>query len=647
MNWLFFLTAVILLVVGNVIRTLRWQQIIETYEKTSTGNLLFSLSVGYAINFFMPFRVGDVFRALISGKKLANGFTFSFSTLVAEYFLDIPVVWAVYALLFLSIQNNDGLRASVFVYSILIFLLILVSFLAICFKNKVKALARLVTSLFNAKIEYSLLFFLWGLLTSLKDIIFKINKKRLLLNTILMWGVYLSSYYCFAESTIYFGIPSRLSDVFNMIFSRGGFSALNLSGALGIFNQSKNVNLLLVGYIFLSLVLLFMVSFIILKLSVNNNKEKSSIKTSAAELLPMITEKDRLTFLIDYFSSGDSTHLRKYVEYNRNILILQDFTAGSNATTMLASDGDRTFFRKYAVGSDGDKLYDQLRWLCDHKGTIPLPKVISSQHSKGYCIYDMEYNAAAVSMFNFIHSASTSESWKILQEAFENLSKNLHTVNLRPANDALVMQYIENKILDNVKKIEAAKEIRFFLGHEPIVINGVKYHNLPYLKKWLDKDYLYKVFSTDNYAEIHGDLTIENLICAHGVHEPPYYFIDPNTGNLHDSPMLDYSKLLQSLHGNYEFLMRTEHVEIGRDGEIKFVSLNSKAYDDIYRSYHNYLVDKFSFKDIRSIYFHEVVHWLRLMPYKINKDGKRCLLFYAGLIKIFNDVVNWYGDFDK
>ena len=46
---------------------------------------------------------------------------------------------------------------------------------------------------------------------------------------------------------------------------------------------------------------------------------------------------------------------------------------------------------------------------------------------------------------------------------------------------------------------------------------------------------------------------------------------------------------------------------------------------------------------IKSIYFHEIVHWIRLMPYKIAKDDKRALLFYAGMLIIMNDVINMYS----
>lgn len=47
---------------------------------------------------------------------------------------------------------------------------------------------------------------------------------------------------------------------------------------------------------------------------------------------------------------------------------------------------------------------------------------------------------------------------------------------------------------------------------------------------------------------------------------------------------------------------------------------------------------------MRSIYFHEIIHWLRLMPYKIEKTGKRALIFYAGLLMLLKDIIETYGD---
>lgn len=150
-------------------------------------------------------------------------------------------------------------------------------------------------------------------------------------------------------------------------------------------------------------------------------------------------------------------------------------------------------------------------------------------------------------------------------------------------------------------------------------------------------------------ADIHGDLTIENIVCLSDhsdinitdyqgkILPQDYYFIDPNTGNVHDSPFLDYGKLLQSLHGNYEFLMMVHDVQI--DGNhVSFMMTKSENYGKIYKRFRQYLLEHFSDRDILSIYYHEVVHWLRLMPYKIRKNEKLAVVFYTGLLTVLKDV---------
>ena len=58
----------------------------------------------------------------------------------------------------------------------------------------------------------------------------------------------------------------------------------------------------------------------------------------------------------------------------------------------------------------------------------------------------------------------------------------------------------------------------------------------------------------------------------------------------------------------------------------------------------DYLNKKFDRDKVKSIFFHEIIHWFRLMPYKIEKNGQRSVLFYAGLIIVMNDVIK---EFDK
>ena len=176
-----------------------------------------------------------------------------------------------------------------------------------------------------------------------------------------------------------------------------------------------------------------------------------------------------------------------------------------------------------------------------------------------------------------------------------------------------------------------------------VIINGVEYNNLLYFEKYLQEEFLQKIFEKDCYSTIHGDLTIENIICVRDdLGNDDFYIIDPNTGNVHDSPNLDYAKLLQSIHGGYEFLMSTKDVKV-EGNRINLLFTRSSVYMELHDSLKSYMLEKFGKEKTRSIYFHEIIHWLRLMPYKIEKDEKRAMLFYAGMIMVMNDVIEMYG----
>ena len=144
-------------------------------------------------------------------------------------------------------------------------------------------------------------------------------------------------------------------------------------------------------------------------------------------------------------------------------------------------------------------------------------------------------------------------------------------------------------------------------------------------------------------------MTIENIICyyisesettrksSNNDFKNEYYLIDPNGDNIHDSPLLDYSKILQSLHGNYELLTLIENIDINKN-IIHFYMPSTEKYNNLYLKYVDYLKQNFTNQEIISIYFHEIVHWLRLLPYKIKKNDKKSVIFYIGLLSILKDI---------
>jgi len=563
---------------------------------------------------------------------------FSLATIILEHFLDIPTVFAIFVLTAL-VWPQEAQSGPVVTYGLLTLLVAALSLTAVVFSRPVKAAARAFCGLFNQRIKYILLFFIWGGITVFRNVLRHSKKSSLFLYTGGLWLVYALSYFLLARAVVAARVDANFPQIFTLLFSNGGFS---LANQLGMFDSSRQLVSMTIAYNALSLVLLSALSF--WPRLFNSPSEKGEAGERIKNLLPWVSEDDCLRFLESYFSVNPPDTLGRFIATNRDVRIIRDFSTGSKATTMLCMNESATFYRKCALGEEGDKLYEQLKWLRKHERILPLPAIIHEQYQDGYCVYDMEYHAQAVTMFDFIHSNSPERIWPVLESAINCLRETLHKINLRPADPKLALKYIRDKVCANLKKIEAAKDIRPLLEYDTLLINGEPCPGLTHLKQWLEERFLLRVFADDTCADIHGDFTVENLIYFESGRDYPFYYIDPNTGNLHDSPALDYAKLLQSLHGGYEFLMYTDKVSM-RHNEISFLAAGSKRYADLYSKYHQWLRGHFSFNQVRSIYFHEIVHWLRLLPYKIEKDGggAHAVLFYAGLLKVLSETVKLYG----
>lgn len=201
------------------------------------------------------------------------------------------------------------------------------------------------------------------------------------------------------------------------------------------------------------------------------------------------------------------------------------------------------------------------------------------------------------------------------------------------AEHSTIIKYVEQKVVKNLNNIKKSPILSDILKYQDIYVNGVRYANLGSFERFFDINHLSEVFSESPICEIHGDLTIENIICD----EDSYYLIDPNTGNILECPYLDLGKLFQSLHGGYEFLMRVREVSVV-ENRINFTYMRSSAYDTLYQCLRKYILDTYDEQVLREVYYHELIHWLRLMPYKLNHLGEKSLIFYAGMLMVLNSV---------
>lgn len=633
--------AVFFICLAHGIRVFRWELFIQIYEKPHRRNLIQSLALGYLLNYILPYKLGDLFRAFMAGKKMKNGKALAFSTVIADRYLDLISIGCIFVVLSVyGVGNTDLIYHTAIFYIIISAVLLMLAFLIYFFKGTVKKTLRFAAGIFNEKIEASVLRLSWALIWNFKDIFQKIGKIKLMGVTATMWSCYLASYYMFSMYLTSFGEKTAWMDIFTMLFVQSGLTSSTNEAMSFLKNQAVIQHPVYVSlYMILPLVLILAFSLWYPKRIKEIDSEKSYLN-----LLPHLDSSERLAFLENYFSDKNREYAVHYLKINQDISIIRDYSAGSNATTMLCMDGENTFFRKYAFGKEGDKLYLQLCWIKENTGYIALPDILQQNKTDLHCYYDMPYNSNSVGLFEYVHTMPVIQGWEIIRRVLECLEGSIYKLQVRHAEPSLMHQYIETKVRKNIHTIKTAKLFRTLQQYETVLINGVEYKNLSCYDAYLKEETLQKVFMDDVYAVIHGDLTIENIICTRGCDgKDDFYIIDPNPGNIHDSPNLDYGKLLQSIHGGYEFLMSAKEVKTDHN-RIDFLFTRSSAYTELHKYLRNYMEEHFGYEKTRSIYFHEIIHWLRLMPYKIEKDGKRAFLFYAGMLMVMNDVITMYGE---
>jgi hypothetical protein len=629
---LLFCIAVICMVIGHVLKVKRWGLLISIYEEPYEPNLLNAMTFGHTLNAILPIRIGDIVRVFWAGRKLKNAYSFSLATVIVDLYVDVITVGAMFLGLSLIGKGGDKLLEMAHFYMCAFIIIIPLTILCIYFRKFIKRIIRVVASLFNEKIEFKLLYVSYLCIASLKDIIKNIQKSKFILYTIGIWLGYIASYVIFAEAIQRYGFYYATSDVFTELFS----------GA-SLYHIEKEAVPMWSAYLLLPLGICWMISML--------GKRKNNLTSVYRATLPQMNSVDRLAFLKTYYEDENRNNIQSYLEINRDVTVVEDNSAGSNASTLLVMKPDgNMFYRKYAFNENGIKLQEQIEWIEEHQKDIPLPIITGKRNGGNYVTYDMHSYGGTTDFFRFIHTMPLENSWVILQQSLDDIRSGLHTKNIRTADIRTIKQYIESKVEKNLKIIrENNRYIRGLEQYDSILVNGNPLRTLNHYSEMLNAEHMQKVFEHDLYSDVHGDLTIENIICVSDpteideleysgkIRPSEYYFIDPNTGNIHNSPYLDYGKLLQSLHGNYEFLMMVSSVKIEKS-QVNFMMTKSEAYGKLYHKYNEYLNHNFSKEQVLSIYYHEIIHWLRLLPYKVRKDEKNAVVFYTGLLKVLNNV---------
>jgi hypothetical protein len=602
-----------LLLLAHTVRAMRWRLLFASSYVGGRFNLLLSLGVSYAIDIAMPLRVGEIVRILMVRER--NGLRFSLvgATVLVERLTDLLAVG-----LILGIGPWPGhiaLPAAMLLAAAAGICTVLQVRRSLWFRQFIWRSA----SIFNDRIRSEIADLVWSAGEIMDSGI--VLRWRFLSSSCAMWALYFGAYDVFSRAV---HLPPFLA--INALLNRP-WNALvqNAAGANG------GSALLLVVFAVLPLLAILLYGALrhhALLAFAWNALRRHGISAGGLHLAArkrFDAAKTYDVFLASLFTGTDDLMMGFGLGAADDCIIHKFYTGGSDAITALVGCGDQLMIRKFAVGQGAIKLAAQAAWLRRHGADkLPLVAVAAERDSAESFAYDMELITPANDFYEVIHTSPPPHGRALLAQVIEQMADFHRRTDCGAAEDAIIAAYLAEKATRNARLV--LDFARALLPGQGFTLNGRKLNfagwDCLFDPAWLERQVRHR-----RTAPIHGDLTIENIIIAPGL-APGFYAIDPNPDNIFNSPLIDWAKLMQSLHLGYETLNQGLSCEV-RNGVMHLPHLRSQAYAELHGFLESEAIRLLGDDGLREIYFHEVINYLRLSTYKIRQSRMRGLGFYA------------------
>ncbi len=618
-NLILLTLAVLLLVVAHGARAARWAFLFPKNYLTGRLSLLIGLGVGYAVNALIPLRIGEIVRGAVVTRLNEVRFPYVMATIVGERVADLAVLALIIAVTAPRSANPDYalLTAALFGTSAAIAI-----GLAIVVRRSARA-RRLVwdaAGIFNNRIRVGIADFIWATTDMLLG--GALLRWRFVTGTVVMWGLYMAAYAAFGRA-----IGAPVLDVVAAILQQPLGALTDGLASSGTIPDETSL-------------FIFVLTPVLLILAYGALMQSHGFARAANLILrhgrsgrgSPNAQRDRFSAATSYesflgalFSGEDQAVSGFGMEAIDDCIVHKFYHGGSDAITALVETNQRLIIRKFAVGGAAAKLKIQAEWLRRHAGpSLPLADVIGDRGNGSVYSYDMPLVTPANDFYDVIHSSPTGRNRERLLQVLDCIDA-LHARTVAPeADPRLVASYLEEKVSRNAATI--VDFARHTIGGDSYSINDLHY-DLGEWRSFADPEWLQAQLRDRRIATIHGDLTIENVIIAPD-HPRGLYIIDPNPENVFDSPLIDWAKMMQSLHLGYETLNRGISCSLS-GGAIQLPTARSQAYAELHETFEAEIRARFGEDGLREIYFHELVNYLRLTTYKIRQSQNRGFGFFA------------------
>lgn len=616
----FLLLAIGLLFVGHVLRAAR-HALLFSPEKLGDARfgLLLALSIAYLLNAFLPFRVGELARVVVIARWYRIRYGYVTATVMAERLSDLVVVVGLAAILIAVGLIPQGEIGPLLVLAALAAALIVAVFL-IERSRRVRRWCWAVASIFNERLCFTTINFLWTFTQIVTS--GQLVGRRYLAVSAVMWLVYFASYDAFSRAVGLTGVGI-------------GFDVLSspLRSGIGQVMQAdySPLSLLLLAYLLAPVLAVLIYGYVRLQRRiVHTVKAMQKISVLSTNSIVDATSgrfRDRDSydyFLLSHFTGRNQLLSIFGLRAVDDAVVHKLFVGGSDAITALVEVNEKLVIRKFAPGAAGAKLKVQADWLRTMSEELPVATVFNERNLDHGYRYDMPYLLASRDFYDVIHSAPAAGSAQILHDIVDHVHGMHERHAAGDASQSVIDAYLDAKVRANVNFIMSFVADR--LPEDGYFINGEAYS----LSDWQvlsDLSWLRRQVRSRQIGLVHGDLTIENII-INGDSPQGWYIIDPNPNNSFDTPLIDWAKLMQSLNLGYESMNRGGYATL-RGNRLDLTFAKSHAYTELHRTLQQMLTQRLGQDAVREIAFHELVNYLRLVPYKIRQNSDKGLTFFA------------------
>jgi hypothetical protein len=606
--------AIILLFLAHGVRAGRHVLLFDARDDIRPSDLLTPIGLTYAFNTFLPLRLGEFVRILAIRTNTPCRLSRIAATVVVERLSDMILV----ALALPAIEaafSGAATRASLVPSATLMSVGggVIAGAILVGHSQGARRLVWRCASIFNDRIMLSLVNMAWTTYELLRT---RILSRNFVAYTALMWGLYFLAYLLFARATGF----SFASVAITMLSAplRARIVAITEEDWLYLVFFTAPLSIILAYGFIRDRGMTRRLALLFKRLVLNSSKaEQLTLPHAFREL------DDYGKFLQAHFSAEAPVVASFGTKGVRGAVIHRTLPGGSEALTAVVEVKQGFRIRKFAIDKAAQKLRVQANWLRTYQSELSLCNVMEDSQSPGAYSYDMPYIPSAFDFYEFVHINPVEKSRALISDVFDHVARFHAEHRAFKASDAVVDDYLRRKVIDNVEII-----LYFARAHLPdcYSINGESYALADW--DWLrDLDWLRAQVTRRGVTAIHGDLTIENIIIAPET-ATGWYIIDPNPENIFETELIDWAKMMQSLNLGYEGLNRAAPASLA-NGVIRIMFTRSNAYSELHSHFLGLLGRHFDAQTRREIAFHELVNYLRLMPYKIRNAPRNALTFFA------------------